>query len=75
MTSPTTPSRERLAALTIEVGAAAPPSATAIGIPVATDGPGDAVAGLAVGASALTAAGFDANVGSAHAVPRRAGRR
>ena len=73
MPSPTTPSRERLAALTIEVGAAAPPTATAIGIPVATDGPSDAVAGLAVGRSTLTAAGFDAAVGSAHAVAAASG--
>ena len=58
MTSPTTPSRERLAALTIEVSADAPPSATAIGIPVATDGAGDAVAGLAVGRERADGCGF-----------------
>ena len=64
MPSPTTPSRERLAALTIEVAAAAPPTATAIGIPVATDGPSDAVAGLAFGRPAL---------GSGRGVPRTPG--
>jgi leucyl aminopeptidase len=56
------PSVERMAATEIGVATDAPPTATVIGIPVAADG--EAPAGVGVSRPRLTAAGFDAAVGS-----------
>jgi leucyl aminopeptidase len=56
------PSVERMAATTLGVATDDPPTATAVGVPIAVDG--EAPARVGVSRPRLTAAGFDAAVGS-----------
>ena len=61
------PSVDRMAATSIDVAAAAPSGATAIGVPIATDG--ELPSAIGVGRDRLTAAGFDAQAGSTLVLP------
>ena len=61
-----TPSVERMASTAIDVADTAPSAATAIGVPVASDG--EVPSALGITRERLAAAGFDGALGSAMAV-------